>query len=284
MRAGFSIDPDQGLSEPDELQMVRLATDLGYESAWTPSGADGAAFDRCLRWHAATGLPVGISAVPASGQPPEFYAERARRVYAETGGTFTLVVGSGRMPHAAEGMRAYLADLRRLLPVEQPLYVAALGPLMLRVGAEMADGVALNWASSLQVARSREQLTDAAKRAARPVPKIVEYIRTSVDPDLALARRTVAKAALRYALGVPVYRAHFERMGFGDELRRIEQSGADASPGFVAAVGAAGAPGEVRTPFERLAEGLDLAIVRVLVTKPGDAESARRVLEECRPN
>jgi alkanesulfonate monooxygenase SsuD/methylene tetrahydromethanopterin reductase-like flavin-dependent oxidoreductase (luciferase family) len=284
VRAGFSIDPDQGLSEADELQMIKLATDLGYSSAWTPSRADGAAFDRCLRWHAATGLPVGISAVPASGQPPEFYAERARRVYAETGGMFTLVVGSGQMAHAAEGMRAYLAELRRLLPAEQPLYVAALGPLMLRVGAEMADGVALNWASSAQVASSRHQMAAAAKQAGRPVPRIVEYVRTAVDPDPALARRTVAKAALRYALGVPVYRAHFERMGFADELRRVEQSGGEPGSAFIAAVGAAGAPGEVRAQFERLGEGLDLAIVRVLVTQQGDAKSARRALEECKPN
>src|ERR1700694_2116135 len=77
LRAGFSIDPDQGFNEADEAQLVRLAAELGYDSAWTPSRADAAAFDRCLRWHEASGLPVGISAVPASGQPPEFYAEHA---------------------------------------------------------------------------------------------------------------------------------------------------------------------------------------------------------------
>jgi hypothetical protein len=30
--------------------------------------------------------------------------------------------------------------------------------------------------------------------------------------------------------------------------------------------------------------GLDLPIVRILVSRPGDFESARRVLEECRPD
>jgi hypothetical protein len=34
---------------------------------------------------------------------------------------------------------------------------------------------------------------------------------------------------------------------------------------------------------ERLATGLDLPIVRILVVRRGDVESARRVLEECRP-
>ena len=105
MRAAFSIDPDQGLTERDELDLVRLGAALGYVAAWTPSRADAAAFERCLRWHEASGLPVGISAVPASGQPPAFYAEHARRVWEGTGGRFTLVAGSGRMAHPAAGMR-----------------------------------------------------------------------------------------------------------------------------------------------------------------------------------
>ena len=67
MRIGFSIDPRQGLAEADELRLVELGARLGYDSAWTPSGPDEAAFDRCLRWHAASGLPTGISVVPASG-------------------------------------------------------------------------------------------------------------------------------------------------------------------------------------------------------------------------
>src|ERR1700730_6546634 len=142
VRPGFSIDPDQGLRDTDEARLVRLAAELGYDSAWTPSRADAAAFDRCLRWHEASGLPVGISAVPASGRPPEFYAEHARRVWEKTGGRFTLGVGSGQMPHPAEAMRPYVLDLRQRLPAEMPLYLAALGPRMLRLAAEVADRAA----------------------------------------------------------------------------------------------------------------------------------------------
>ncbi len=284
MRTGFGIDPDQGLSDADELRLVRLAADLGYESAWTPSRADAAAFDRCLRWHKASGLPVGISAVPASGQPAEFYAEHARRVWEGTGGGFTLAVGSGDWPRAAQRMRAYLVDLRRRLPSELPLYVAALGPLMLGVGGELAEGVALNWCTAEQVARSRKRLADAAQAARRLMPRVVEYIRTAVDPDAELARRIIGLAALRYALGPAAYRRHFESMGFAEELRRIAASGGAPTPDFVSAIGAGGAPGPARAQFERLATGLDLPIVRVLVVRPGDFESARRVLEECRPD
>src|ERR1700694_5850839 len=283
LRAGFSIDPDQGLSEADEAQLVRLAAELGYDSAWTPSRADAAAFDRCLRWHVARGLPVGISAVPASGQSPDFYAEHARRVWEKTGGRFTLGVGSGQMPHPAETMRPYLVDLQRRLSPEVPLYLAALGPLMLRLAAELADGVALNWCTAEQVAWSRQQLADAANAAGRPVPRVIEYIRTAVDPDVELARGTVAAAALSYALHVPAYRRHFERMGFGEELRRVGVANDARNRESIARVAAAGRPGETRVQVERLATGLDLPIVRVLVVRRGDVESARRVLEECRP-
>jgi alkanesulfonate monooxygenase SsuD/methylene tetrahydromethanopterin reductase-like flavin-dependent oxidoreductase (luciferase family) len=283
VRTGFGIDPDQGLSEAEELQLVRLAAELGYDSAWTPSRADGAAFDRCRRWHQASGLPVGISAVPASGRPPDFYAEQTRRVWRDTGGRFTLGVGSGQMARPARAMRPYLRELRRQLPPEAPLYLAALGPLMVRLAAELVDGVALNWCTVEQVAWSRQQLADAVRPAGRPVPRVVEYIRTAVDPDAQAAQRTLAAAAVPYALRVPAYRRHFERMGFADELRRIEASDGSPSTEFVSAVGAAGAPGETRAQFERLATGLDLPIVRILVVRPGDVGSARRVLEECRP-
>jgi alkanesulfonate monooxygenase SsuD/methylene tetrahydromethanopterin reductase-like flavin-dependent oxidoreductase (luciferase family) len=280
---GFAIDPDQGLSDNDEAQLVRLAAKLGYDSAWTPSRGDAAAFDRCRRWHQASGLPVGISAVPASGRPPKFYGEHATRLWNDTGGRFTLGVGSGQLPHPAKTMRPYLLELRTHLASEQPLYLAALGPLMLRLAAEVADGAELNWCTAEQVAWSRQQLMDAAHDARRPLPRVVEYIRTAVDPDAELAMRTVGAAAIPYALRVPAYRRHFERMGFAEELRRIETSGDAPGRAFVSAIGAAGAPGETRARFDQLAKGLDLPIVRVLVVRPGDAASARRVLEECRP-
>lgn len=283
MRVGFSIDPRQELAQADELRLVELGARLGYQSAWTPSGPDEAAFDRCLRWHAASGLPTGISVVPASGQAPAFYAEHARRAWEGTGRRFVLGVGSGRMTQAAARMREYLAELRELLPDGPPLHLAALGPLMLRLAGELADGVLLNWCSPDWVSWSRARVERAAAEAGRPAPPLVEYIRTSVDTDPDVARATLGTAALQYALGPGAYRRHFERMGFGEELRRLEVDGGRPGAALLAAAGAAGAPGQVRPRFERLAAGLDEAVVRVLVTRPGDADSARRVLEECRP-
>lgn len=279
MEFAFSIDPAQRLSQADEQDCVRHAGKLGYQSAWTPGRADAAAFDRCLAWHQASGLPTGIAVVPASAQPPEFYAREAARVWQGTGGKFVLGVGSGRMAHAEQEMRVYLDALRQLLPPELPLYVAALGPRMLQLAGEMADGVSLNWCSVDQVAWSRTEVERAASRAGRPTPPIISYIRTVVDSDPSLASQVLLKAMGEYALAPGPYRRHFERMGFADELAHLDS----ASGQLPSAVGAWGAPGEVRRQFLDLSRGLDCAIVRVLVREPGDAASARRVLDECLP-
>jgi alkanesulfonate monooxygenase SsuD/methylene tetrahydromethanopterin reductase-like flavin-dependent oxidoreductase (luciferase family) len=285
LQVGFSLDPRLQLDPGDELALVKRGAELGYESAWTPAGPDAAAFDRCHGWYEAAGLPVGIAVVPAADQPPAFYAEHARRVHEGSDGNFIFGVGSGAMEDAARGMRAYLGELRALLPVGPPLYLAALGPLMLRLAGEQADGVSLNWCSAEMVAWSRRRVEAAAREAGRDTPVIAMYIRTCVDPDPDLARATLGQAALMYALGPPAYRKHFERMGFAEELAAIERTAAAPSAEFLSASGAAGAPGEVRAQFDRIASGgLDVAIVRVLSPRPGDPESVLRALEECAPN
>jgi alkanesulfonate monooxygenase SsuD/methylene tetrahydromethanopterin reductase-like flavin-dependent oxidoreductase (luciferase family) len=283
MHLAVGIDPAQGLSEADESTLLRHAAERGYESAWTPSGPDAAAFDRCLRWHRASGLATGISVVPASDRPPSFYASHATRVWESSDGKFVLGVGSGQMERPGRPMRQYLAQLRDLLPPELPIYVGAMGRVMLRLAGAVGDGAALNWCSHEQVEAARHEITRAASSGHRPVPVIGAYIRTVVDPDAALARATLAAAMLAYALGPPQYRRHFERKGFTQELKELDAGQRAPSDALLAASGAHGRPGEVRGQFEGLAAGLDLAIVRVLVTKPGDAESARRVIEECAP-
>jgi alkanesulfonate monooxygenase SsuD/methylene tetrahydromethanopterin reductase-like flavin-dependent oxidoreductase (luciferase family) len=280
MEVGFSIDPSQRLSREDELDCVRYAAKLGYQSAWTPGRGDTAAFDRCLAWHRATGLPTGIAVVPASRQHPEFYAQEATRVWQGTGGKFVLGVGSGDWAHPVR-MRPYLEALRHQLPPELALYVAALGPKMLQLAGEIADGVSLNWCSADHVAWSRAEVERASARVGRPTPPIAEYIRTAVDSDSVAASQILTDAMREYAEEPGPYHRHFERMGFAGELAQLDR--ARISPRLPSAVGVWGAPGTVREQFLRLSQGLDCAIVRVLVRRPGDAASARRALKECRP-
>ena len=283
MRPGIGIDPRQLLSAADEVEVMRRAAELGYGSAWTPAGPDSLAFDRCIRWYEASRLPTGIAVVPASGQPAHFYAEHATRAWEATSGNFALGVGSGGMERAALSMPLYLRELRGLLPPALPLYLAALGPRMLALAGQVADGVSLNWCSADWVTWSRARIEAAAAASGRPPPRVAGYIRTAVDPDPAAAANALTDALLPYALGPIAYRAHFQRMGFSADLRALEANPAVAPPGLLAAAGAHGAPGRVRPRFGRLAAGLDLPIVRILATRPGDVASALRVLEECRP-
>ncbi|HEY6538642.1 MAG TPA: LLM class flavin-dependent oxidoreductase, partial [Candidatus Dormibacteraeota bacterium] len=205
------------------------------------------------------------------------------RLWEASGGHFVLGLGSGQLRHPAHEMGPYLDRLRSLLPPRLPLYLAALGPRMLRVAAERADGVSLNWCTADQVVAARAEVEQAARSGGRPVPPIASYIRTAVAPDRERASAALGDAMRDYALGPVVYRRHFERMGFREDLNRLEVERGQPSAAMLSAVGVAAEPGAGRQRFLQQARGLDLAIVRVLVTAPGDASSARRVLEECRP-
>ena len=163
----------------------------------------------------------------------------AGTVSALTGGRFILGIGTGglhqragREAHGARPvsplalMRDYLTVLRGLLdgervthdgpavtvrglrldvdpPPRTPVYLGALGPQMLRLAGERADGVALNWCTAEQVAWSRERIAEGAARAGRSPAdvKVVQYIRVCVDDDEDRARRAFVPAMLGYALG-----------------------------------------------------------------------------------
>jgi alkanesulfonate monooxygenase SsuD/methylene tetrahydromethanopterin reductase-like flavin-dependent oxidoreductase (luciferase family) len=168
-----------------------------------------------------------------------------------------------------------------------PVYLAALGPQMLRLAGEVADGTLLNWATPERIAVSRERVDEGSARAGRDpgsVP-LTMYVRVCIDDDVDAARQAFGEQVLGYAMGrrgVPQnagYRGLFAQMGFDAELTELEsrRDQGTALPDLVAAapdemlhaVGyygpAAGAP----AVFARLSAGLDEAIVRVITARPG---------------
>ena len=172
------------------------------------------------------GLVTGISVSPVALRTPISLAMSGGTVSALTGGRFILGIGSGGIYHPSgrhsfglprvstlEVMRDYLITLRALVagdevtyesqsvklrqaklaispPPRTPVYLGALGPKMLRLAGELADGAALNWCSAEQVAWSRERIAEGAESAGRDPAevKVAEYIRVCVDDDVALAR------------------------------------------------------------------------------------------------
>jgi alkanesulfonate monooxygenase SsuD/methylene tetrahydromethanopterin reductase-like flavin-dependent oxidoreductase (luciferase family) len=168
-----------------------------------------------------------------------------------------------------------------------PVYLAALGPQMLRLAGRTADGTLLNWATPERIAVSRTEVDAGAARAGRApgsVP-LTMYIRVCVDDDVDAARQAFGAQVLGYAMarpGIPkdaAYRGLFAQMGFDAALTELEERRdrgaslpelvAAAPDEMLRAVGyygpAAGAP----TAFARLSAGLDETIVRIITARRG---------------
>ena len=181
--------------------------------------------------------------------------------------------------------RSASLGLRDLPPA--PVYLAALGPQMLRLAGETADGVLLNWATPERIAVSRLAVDAGAARAGRDpgtVPMTM-YIRVCIDDDTAAARHAFGAQVLGYAMGRPGipqdagYRGLFTQMGFGGELSELEQRRdrgalmpelvAAASDEMLQAVGYYGPAGPAPAALARFSAGLDEAIVRIITARPG---------------
>lgn len=181
-----------------------------------------------------------------------------------------------------------------------PVMLGALGPQMLRLAGEASDGAALNWCTPEQIAWSRERVAEGARKAGRDPSEIqiVEYIRICVDEDEDAARRAFARAVMSYAMARPGarkdqgYRAHFARMGADDALTELEarrDAGASADelveafpPEVMRMVGYYGPAAGAAAAFRRLAVGLDVALVRIVPSRPGLAP-VLNTIRSCAP-
>ena len=285
------------------------------------------------------GLTTGIAVSPVMWRTPVAFAMSGGTLSDLTGGRFIMGIGSGSvyrpktrkavgMPKtsALAMMRDYLNTTRKLVggedpdydgevvslhgtklaispPPRTPVYLGALGPEMLRLGGELADGVCLNWCDPERVSWSREQVAEGAARVGRDPTevKVMEYIRVCVDEDIDTAKQAYARSTMGYALGgqVPTarerelgYRGHFERMGFTEELAMLDQMRgkgasrdevADAfSTGLLQQVGYYGNAEGAAKALGQLAAGLDMAIVRVVSARPG-VDSVLKVMRACSP-
>lgn len=290
MRIGVGIDQRLGLSLAQLRELAPRARALGYESLWTNASLDYDPIALCIAWHAAAGLATGVSVVPIGRNPAAVLGLEARSAHELTGGTFTLGIGAGGITeHPVAAVRAYLGAVREIAP-EVPILIGALGPRMLHLAGEAATGAALNWCTPAQVIWSRERTGPAAV--------LVDYIRVSVDDDVAAARQAVAEQILAYALnarpsGAGGYPRHFARMGFAEELaflRSRRAAGANDAQlarvmpeRLLASFGYAGRGEGAHEWFAAMAAGLDVGIVRILTPRPGDPRPVHAALEAFAP-
>src|SRR5439155_1687477 len=183
-----------------------------------------------------------------------------------------------------------------------PVYVAALGPQMLRLAGEYADGVTPNWCSAKQIEWMRAYVAEGARRAGRAADEIpfALYIRVCIDEDEEAARRAFATQLLGYALARPGtpkdtgYRAHFARMGYDEILSELEarrEAGTptaelvDAVPReLLLEVGYFGHARGAVDALRRLSHNLlEEAIVRLITVRPGDLQACLAAVGACQP-
>src|SRR5215207_6600872 len=138
MDRGIGVDASLQLSFAQQRTLVKEAAELGYASAWTPSGPltrDG--FQVCAQWATATAndtgecLQTGVAVIPAPLWTVPSLAHQAGTLAALTGGRFILGLGTGGIYStefqrnfglsavpAVTLMRDYLVTLRRLFAGE----------------------------------------------------------------------------------------------------------------------------------------------------------------------
>jgi 5,10-methylenetetrahydromethanopterin reductase len=293
-------------------------------------------------WQATTvvvaeGLSVGTSVIPFPGWSVPPLAAESATLNEVTGGKFNLGIGLGAYP--AESFRNqlglplvpplaltrdYLRTLRPLFAGEAvdysgkgvnlhgvrlqvkaprvPVYLAAMGPRMLQLSGELADGVTPNWSSPEQIVWMRQQVAEGAIRAGRDPSQVpfAQYIRVCIDEDVDAARRAFATQVLGYGLARPGepkdkgYRAHFGRMGFDElfselEARRSAGSSVDelvdAVPGeLLLSVGYFGSASGAPEAFRRLSRGLDEAMVRLITIRSGDLDGCLNSVRALEPS
>jgi F420-dependent oxidoreductase-like protein len=244
------------------VEAVREAAGAGIRRVWVPQliGVD-ALTAIAVAGREVPDVELGTAVVPTYPRHPLVLAGQALTTAAALGGTGRLHLGVG-LSHqlVIEGMmgipferpalhmREYLSALRPALdgqPVDVkgetleahtlmgpvtvedagpvPVLVAALGPALLRVAGELADGT-LTWMAAPEVIGQRiaPAITAAAESAGRLRPRVGVGLPVAVTDDVAGARERAAAAFAVYDT-LPSYK------------RLLDEAGLDGPAGVVIA-------------------------------------------------
>jgi F420-dependent oxidoreductase-like protein len=259
----------------DLVDQIRQAAAAKFASVWMPQvfGLD-ALTALAVAGNQVPGIELGTGVVPTYPRHPMMLGAQALTTQAACGGRLVLGVGlshqiviEGMFGYSfdkpARHMREYLTALRAVLHDGQvaftgetikangtitvpgstpvPVLVAALGPVMLRIAAELAEGT-ITWMTGPQTVTDHvvPTISAAAKAAGRADPRVVVGLPVCVTADVDQARERAARTFALYGQ-LPSYRAMLDREGaagpgdvaiLGDDkavvaqLRRIADGGA----------------------------------------------------------
>jgi len=259
MRIGISLSDSPRPGALIELgDQIRRAADDGFASAWMSHIFNLDALTAlAVAGSQAPAIELGTAVVPTYPRHPAALAQQARTTALAVPGGLTLGIGLSHQI-VIENMYGYdfgkpLRHLREYLDVlvpllggqaadvtgatisghvsmstpnegRVPLVIAALGPKMLKLAAERADGTVL-WMTGPKTVREHvvPTITAAAQAAGRPSPRVVCALPVCVTDDREAAYTRAGKVFEIYGM-LPSYRAMLDREGV-------------AGPGEVAIVG-----------------------------------------------
>ncbi|OLF07948.1 TIGR03564 family F420-dependent LLM class oxidoreductase [Actinophytocola xanthii] len=247
MRIGMAVGEVRGpVTLGGVVDQVRVAADAGFATAWSSQALGWDALTAiAVAGTAGVDVAVGTAVVPVPQRHPMVLAAQALTVQAAVAGRLTLGIGAGigamvsgmfGLPadRPVRRMREYLTVLGPLLRGDTvdhrgetltavgavaaaggvpapPVLVAAMGPRMVRLAGELADGT-VTWMTGPRTLG--EHIVPAITRAAagRPAPRVVAGLPVCVTD---MAEDVRARIAERFALAaqVPEYRATLDREG-----------------------------------------------------------------------
>ncbi|MFD7461207.1 MULTISPECIES: LLM class F420-dependent oxidoreductase [unclassified Streptomyces] len=279
MAIGVTLDATGSDNQIDaSVRLARQAAEAGLGSAWFGQtfGADSPLL-AAIVGREVPGLHVGTSAIPVFGRHPLLVSSQAQTAQAATHGRYHLglALGTKLLTEAGFGipftrpvalLREFLTALRQLtengsadfhgelltaatpIPARVPgaeggvpLLVAAMGPQALRVSGELADGILPYLAGPRALGEHIvPAVTEAARAAGRPAPRIVALVHGVVTDDVDAVREKAA-GQLAFYEQIPSYARVIELSGgrraadvavIGDEktiaaeVRRYRDAGA----------------------------------------------------------
>jgi probable F420-dependent oxidoreductase len=131
------------------------------------------------------------------------------------------ILAGGRTDLAGEQVRSKGFALAMPPDPAPPIFLAAANPGMIRVAAEVADGVMLTFLPVERAAEVVAAIRTAALAVDRPQPEVVLSIMCEVTDDAHRARRRLREVMLFY-VSVPAYRRYLSGLGYGEEMAAAE--------------------------------------------------------------
>lgn len=254
---GAFISPGRDLDRA--LERVRLADRLGFDAAYTTHIAGRDSLTALMAYASASErIRLGTGVVPIFSRTPATMAQTAATIDEYCGGRMVLGLGvshrvtvenwhGARIDKPVAQMREYVAAVRAILRgetppdserfptkfafmgyaarAELPIYVAALSPGMIRLAAEVADGVML-WLCSPAYIRETviPSLREGFEKAGRSGDRfdVVAAVPVGLADDPEEARATFRQDLVPYA-SLPFYRSMLESSGFAPEIAAFDE-------------------------------------------------------------